>query len=153
MPTPQRSLESLSGQEAVGLLSAALVGRVVFSVGALPAVVPVTFAVLDHAVVLRTAADTRLAAAADGAVLAFEVDEVDPVTRTGWSVVVTGVAEVVTDAFRRALIHSVVEPFAPGDHQVYIRIPLSVVTGRRVTAGVQPVGASGHGGRGSAGHS
>ena len=106
MLTSQRSLEALSGQESVGLLSAALIGRVVFSVGALPAVVPVTFAVL----------------------------EMDPVTRTGWSVVVTGVAEVVTDAVRRALIHSVVEPYAPGDHQVYIRIPLSVVTGRRVTA-------------------
>lgn len=134
MPPSQRSLEALSGQEAVELLSKALIGRVVFSVGALPAVVPVTFAVLDHAVVLRTAADTRLATAADGAVLAFEVDDVDPVTRTGWSVVVTGVAEVVTDALRCALIRAVVEPFAPGDHQVYIRLPLSVVTGRRVTA-------------------
>ena len=135
MPTSQRSLGHLSRHEAVELLSTALVGRVVFSVGALPAVVPVTFAVLDDAVLLRTAAGTRLAKAADGAVLAFEADEVDPVTRTGWSVVVTGVAEVVTDALRQALIRSVVEPFAPGDHRVYIRLPLSVVTGRRVTSG------------------
>ena len=116
----------------MNLLGSVPVGRVVFTLGALPAVVPVTFAVQDHAIVIRTSADTRLAAAADGGVLAFETDDVDPVTRTGWSVVVTGVAEVVTDHARQAAIRSVVEPFAPGSHEVYVRLPLTIVTGRRV---------------------
>ena len=97
MSADRMSLETLSRCEAVGLLASATIGRVVFTVAALPAVVPVTFAVRDDAIVLRTSAETRLAVAADGGVLAFEVDEVDPQKRTGWSVVVTGIAEVVTD--------------------------------------------------------
>jgi nitroimidazol reductase NimA-like FMN-containing flavoprotein (pyridoxamine 5'-phosphate oxidase superfamily) len=121
-------------REAVQLLSSAVVGRVAFTVVGQPAIVPVTFAVLDDAVVMRTAAETRLAKAADGGVLAFEVDEVDPITRTGWSVVVLGTAELVVDRLRQAQIHSVVEPFAPGTSEVHIRLPLTQVTGRRVVA-------------------
>lgn len=130
-----RSLETISRHDAVALLSATPVGRVVFSVGALPAIVPVAFAVHDGAVVIRTSPWSRLARAAPGGVLAFEVDEVDPETRTGWSVVVTGVASVVEDAEQRAVIDEVVETFAPGQNDVRIRLPLTVVTGRRITAG------------------
>ena len=96
---------------------------------------PVTFAVHDDSIVMRTSAGTRLATAADHGVLAFEVDDVDPVTRTGWSVVVTGLAEIVTDSLQRAVIHGMVEPFAPGHNDVCVRLPLAVVTGRRVAAG------------------
>jgi len=128
------SLEQLSHTDCVQLLIRAQVGRVVFTVAALPAVVPVTFAVLDDAVVMCTASDTRLAAAADGGVLAFEIDDLDPPSRTGWSVVVTGVAELVTDALTRARIHGMVAPWAPGHHDVFIRLPLTVVTGRRIVA-------------------
>ena len=134
MSLEPKALEGMSRREAVDRLSTAVVGRMVFTSGALPAVVPVTFAVHDGAVVLRTAPSTRLAAAADGGVIAFEADEVDPVTRTGWSVVVTGVAQVVDDPQQQAIIRSVVEPFAPGHHEVYVRLPLTVVTGRRILA-------------------
>ena len=130
-----RSLEALSPAEAVALLATAAVGRVVFTAGALPAVVPVTFAVHAGAVVLRTAAGSRLAGAADGSVLSLQADDVDPDARTGWSVVVTGMSEVVIDAAARAVIHGLVEPWAPGQHDVYVRIPLTVVTGRRVAEG------------------
>ena len=132
MSADRMSLETLSRCEAVGLLVGATIGRVVFTVAALPAVVPVTFAVRDEAIVLRTSADTRLAVAADGGVLAFEVDEVDPQKGTGWSVVITGVAEVVTDPAQCADIRSAVVPLAPGKHEIHVRLPLTVVTGRRI---------------------
>lgn len=105
-----------------------------FSVGALPAIVPVAFAVHDGAVVMRTSPGSRLARAAPGGVLAFEVDDVDPQARTGWSVVVTGVANIFQDPVQRAVIDGVVETFAPGQNDVCIRLPLTVVTGRRITA-------------------
>lgn len=127
-----RSLEVLSHRECLQLLTGAQLGRVVFTVAALPAVVPVTFAVDDDAVVMCTAAETRLAAAADRGVLALEVDEVDPVSRTGWSVVVTGVAGLVTDALSRSRISGVVAPWAPGHYDVFIRLPMTVVSGRRI---------------------
>jgi nitroimidazol reductase NimA-like FMN-containing flavoprotein (pyridoxamine 5'-phosphate oxidase superfamily) len=134
MFSEERSLEELSKSDAVALLSTIPVGRVVFTVGALPAIVPVAFAVHDDAIMMRTSSRSRLARAAPGGVLAFEVDDVDPVTRTGWSVVVTGVASVVADPAERAVIDGVVEMFAPGHTDVCIRLPLTMVTGRRVTA-------------------
>lgn len=144
MQGESRALDRVTRQESVELLSSAVVGRVVFTVSALPAVVPVSFGVLDDTLVLRTSEGTRLAAAADGGVLAFEADEIDPVARTGWSVVVTGLAEIVTDPVRRALIHSIVEPFVSGENDVYVSLPLTVVTGRRVVSTAsQPLTAAG----------
>ena len=128
------SLELLSRSECVQLLTRAQVGRVVLTAGALPAVVPVAFAVLDDAVVMCTSSDTRLAAAADGGVLAFEIDEIDLPSRTGWSVLVTGVAELVIDPLTRSRIRGMVAPWAPGHHDVFIRLPLTVLTGRRIVA-------------------
>jgi len=131
----ERSLEAMSHRESIAMLAATSVGRVVFTVAALPAIVPVTFALHGDAIVMRTSAGTRLALAADHGVLAFEADDVDAVTRTGWSVVVTGIAEVVTDPMQSAVIHGMVEPFAPGHNDVCVRLPLALVTGRRVAAG------------------
>ena len=74
----ERSLETLSKQDAIALLAAIPVSRVVFTVGALPAIVPVAFAVHDGAVAMRTSAESRLARAAPGGVLAFEIDDTRP---------------------------------------------------------------------------
>ncbi|MCZ3386347.1 MAG: pyridoxamine 5'-phosphate oxidase family protein [Actinomycetia bacterium] len=134
----ERVMTSLAISDAVALLSSATVGRVVFSVAALPAIAPITFAVHGDAVVMRTSAHTRLASAADGGVLAFEVDDVNPAARTGWSVVVTGVAEVVRDPVQQAVIHGLVAPYAPGENDVAVRLPLTVVTGRRVEGVLSP---------------
>ena len=134
MFSEERSLETLSKRDAVALLSTVSVGRVVFTVGALPAIVPVAFAVHGDAIVMRTSPESRLARAAPGGVLAFEVDDVDPATRTGWSVVVTGLASTVSDPAERAVINGMVETFAPGQIDACIRLPLTVVTGRRVAA-------------------
>jgi uncharacterized protein len=130
----ERSLEALSHRECVTLMSGAQIGRAVFTERALPAVVPVNFIVYDDAVVMCTAADTRLAAAATRGVLAFQVDDIDPVTRSGWSVVVVGVAELVDDVVEQANVHLLLQPWAPGRNEVFVRLPLKVVTGRRIFA-------------------
>lgn len=134
MDDPGRLIEVLAEGECLEQLRRARVGRVVFTVGALPAIVPVTFALTEDAVVLRTAATTELARAADDGVLAFEIDDVDPVTRTGWSVVVTGIAEIVTAPVERARIEALVTPWAPGGRDVCVRLPLTRLTGRRIVA-------------------
>ena len=105
-----------------------------FTERALPAVVPVNFIVQDDAIVMSTATDTRLASAATRGVLAFQVDDIDPSTRSGWSVVVVGVAELVESSLEQARIRCLLQPWAPGDNQVFIRLPLKVVTGRQIFA-------------------
>jgi nitroimidazol reductase NimA-like FMN-containing flavoprotein (pyridoxamine 5'-phosphate oxidase superfamily) len=128
----ERALTALSRRECVGLLAKEQIGRAVFTERAMPAVVPVTFAIDDDAVLICTAPDTRLAAAASRGVLAFQVDDIDANTRAGWSVVVVGVAELVDDPQEQARIRLVLQPWAPGRNEVFIRLPLKVVTGRRI---------------------
>ena len=134
----ERALVVLSQRECLALLRTEQVGRVVFTERALPAVIPVTFAVLDDAIVLATRAGSRLARSVHGGVLAFEADRLDPVTRTGWSVVVTGMPEYVVDPAEEARIRTVLDPWAPGGNNLVLRLPLTVMTGRRIEAEPSP---------------
>ena len=101
----RNGLEVLSRAECLRLLGGARIGRVGLSMGALPAVLPVNFTLVDDAIVLRTAAGSKLDAALANSVVAFEVDSIDPMYHTGWSVLVQGVAsEVVDPADRERLL-------------------------------------------------
>ena len=63
------------GNSAWNSLDTASIGRVVFTDGGLPVVLPVTFVLDGDAVVFRTRAGSRLAGITSGSVLAFEVDD------------------------------------------------------------------------------
>ena len=92
MQAEDDSLEVLGRSECLELLAAASVGRVVFTDRGLPVVLPVTFMLEEDAVVFRTDVGSRLATKTNGAVVAFEVDDVEPALRVGWSVSVHGQA-------------------------------------------------------------
>lgn len=77
-------------------LESATLGRVGVSIGVLPVIGPVNFAVVGD-IVSRTSAGTELDAAAVNLVVGFEVDGFDPVGHRGWSVVVQGAGAEVTD--------------------------------------------------------
>jgi hypothetical protein len=64
--------------------------------------------------------------------VAFEIDEIDAAARRGWSVLVQGPAHHVTGAEQDAVRRAGVEPWAPGDRELFVRIVPSRVTGRRV---------------------
>ena len=90
-------LELLTEEEARGLLAAGEVGRVGITIGAMPAIFPVNYRVIDGWIVFRTAPGSKMSAASQGAVVAFEVDDYQLADRTGWSVLAVGPAEVVHD--------------------------------------------------------
>jgi nitroimidazol reductase NimA-like FMN-containing flavoprotein (pyridoxamine 5'-phosphate oxidase superfamily) len=128
--------------DCVELLGSGDVGRVVFSDRALPAVLPFAYVVDRDSVVLRAGAGSRLVRAAEGSVLAFEVDEIGTVG--GWSVVVTGQARCERDAGEHHRLGALLPAWIPERPDVFIRIPLSLVTGRRVqrpARAAQPVRA------------
>lgn len=129
---PERGLVALSRDMCLDLLRRESVGRVVFTERALPAVLPVSFAVLGEDVVICTDGSGRIARAAQAGVLAFEVDDIDPRTRTGWSVVLTGTAQFVTDAGELAAAEAALDPWVPSPHDIVIRIPSTLVTGREL---------------------
>ena len=67
------------------------------TIGALPAIFPVNYRVVDGAIVYWTSPGSKMSAAVAGAVVAFEVDDYQLADRTGWSVLAVGRADVVAD--------------------------------------------------------
>ncbi|MEU3856548.1 pyridoxamine 5'-phosphate oxidase family protein [Streptomyces sp. NPDC028722] len=125
---------ALGRQACLFLLGKVPVGRVVYTEQALPAVLPVDFRLDgDASVVLGTSAGSDLVRAVDGAVVAFEADEFDAVTHSGWSVVVTGRATLVTDpAEHERLSRCGPDSWTPVRDRVFVRIASEMVTGRRL---------------------
>ena len=134
---PNDGFRELERQECLRRLAKVPVGRIVHTRQALPAVLPVNFRLDgDSAVLLCTSAASELVRAVDGAVVAFEVDEVDPVAHAGWSVVVTGPARVVTDpAEHERLLRTGPRSWAPSPEEVFVRIEPELVTGRELVGG------------------
>ncbi|MFJ5309738.1 pyridoxamine 5'-phosphate oxidase family protein [Streptomyces sp. NPDC088350] len=127
----------LERNECLRRLGRARVGRIVHTRQALPAVLPVNFS-LDHdgAVLLCTSADSELVRAIGGSVVAFEADEVDAAAHSGWSVVVTGSATVVTDpAEHERMLRNGPTSWVPSPQEVFVRIEPELVTGRELVGG------------------
>ncbi|MBR7831513.1 pyridoxamine 5'-phosphate oxidase family protein [Actinospica sp. MGRD01-02] len=131
--TDAKPLSEISQAEALTLLATQEIGRLVYTRRALPAVTPVNFVLRDGAIWIWTASASSMWQAVRGAVVAFEADAIDPVERTGWSVVVLGVAEWVREpaAVERALADGP-EPWVMGRKEHLLRIPLTSVSGRRI---------------------
>ncbi|MFD0899177.1 pyridoxamine 5'-phosphate oxidase family protein [Actinomadura sediminis] len=134
----------LSRAECLVLLRSAAVGRVVYTDQALPAILPVTYAMDgDQALIIRTAPGSKFDAALRGAIVAFEIDDVDTAARTGWSVTVVGPARAVTsEAEAHRLARLLPRPWVPGRRDAFIRITVRQVSGRRLFSGAgRPHGA------------
>ncbi|MFF5187652.1 pyridoxamine 5'-phosphate oxidase family protein [Streptomyces sp. NPDC000345] len=128
---------ALDRHECLRLMAGVPVGRIVYTRQALPAVLPVNFR-LDHdgAVLVRTSASSELVSAVDGAVVAFEADQVDAATHSGWSVVVTGPAGLVTDPAEHArLLRTGPRSWVPAPREAFVRIEPELVTGRALVGG------------------
>jgi len=65
--------------------------------------------------------------------VAFEIDELSPATREGWSILVQGAAHPVdSEAERASVMRSGVEPWAGGDKELFVRVVPTRITGRRI---------------------
>ena len=129
------TLQALSREECLRLVGQVPVGRIVYTRQALPAVELVNFA-LDHGdIVIGTDSGGKLAAATRGAVVAFEADSLDMAAHAGWSVTIVGYSlAVVDDEEIRRLRRVGLHPWAPGEHDHFIRIAPTIVDGRRLAA-------------------
>jgi nitroimidazol reductase NimA-like FMN-containing flavoprotein (pyridoxamine 5'-phosphate oxidase superfamily) len=133
MEVDAHGLEVLDRRECLRLLATVQVGRVAFTDRALPAILPVNFALDGPDVILRAGAGTRLGLAMRRAVVAFEADSFDAEVRAGWSVSLVGQAETVTDPRELERLSRIpLRVWAPGPHDRYIRITGTYVSGRRV---------------------
>ena len=143
MEVDPQGLEVLSSAQCLRLMRRRTIGRVVLSVGSLPAAFPVNYGFLDDDVVFRTAPGSKLSAALEGAVVAFQVDRIDPVLQSGWSVLVQGRAEILSDGedlSRAARLG--LRPTAPGEHPFFVRVGSEMVSGRRFVSPAQAMAES-----------
>lgn len=132
------TLQELSQEECLRLVSPGGIGRVAFDGAPGPTVLPVNYRVLDGTVVFRTreggAMDQDLRSGLRGVdiKIAFQVDHIDETTKEGWSVLIQGAAHHVPEDEVAALAGAGVQPWAGGERQHYVRVIPVRVNGRRI---------------------
>ena len=126
-------LEVLGPAECLRLLRSVPLGRLVYTIGGLPAIRLVNFALDDDTIVFGTGRGEKFLAAERGDVVAFEADDVDSELHTGWTVTAVGHLSVVsadeaTDLRRTVAIHS----WLPMDEPRLVRLGIESLHGRRL---------------------
>jgi nitroimidazol reductase NimA-like FMN-containing flavoprotein (pyridoxamine 5'-phosphate oxidase superfamily) len=127
---PAGQLFELERSRCLALLATQEVGRLVGGNSDSPVIV-VNYVLDGDDIVVRV--DTESPAVTIGDVVVFEVDAFDERTRSGWSVIVRGVARdvITTDGPDRA----VVDTWAPRADGRSVAIQLAEVTGRLLRGG------------------
>jgi nitroimidazol reductase NimA-like FMN-containing flavoprotein (pyridoxamine 5'-phosphate oxidase superfamily) len=138
-PTDRHGIEVLTREECIRHLELATVARVGITVDAMPVIVPVNvvLATLDRArgceVVIRTVDGSKLNAALSHAVVAVEIDQVDPISHEGWSVLVRGRSRTIdTDMELEAASRLPLRPWASEEADRFIAVSVDLVSGREV---------------------
>jgi nitroimidazol reductase NimA-like FMN-containing flavoprotein (pyridoxamine 5'-phosphate oxidase superfamily) len=135
----RRVPERLDEAECLRLIGTGGVGRLAYNGRYGPTVLPVNYKLHEGSIVFRTAQDSamdedlRTGIAHAEYKVAFEIDEINPEAREGWSVLVQGSAHHVdTEAERASVVHAGVEPWPEGEREHFIRVTPSRITGRRI---------------------
>ena len=140
-------LREIPPEECTDLLHAGQIGRLAVQTADGPDCVPVNYLVAadpsgagggvrSEVIVFRTDEGTKLAGSAL-ATVAFEVDDMDPGSQRGWSVMVRGVANDITDALDPLAVQLrtlPLHPWASGPKPRWVMIRPRSITGRRVHA-------------------
>jgi uncharacterized protein len=140
---PTSEMLVLPREECLRLLASTNFGRVAVAMDS-PVIRPVNY-VFDErsqSVVFRTADGSKFHAMLVNGNAAFEIDGIDPGSRTGWSVIIVGMTEEVTSASElRRLNRLGLETWTPGRKAHWMRIRAWAVTGRRIVLSAAAVSA------------
>jgi nitroimidazol reductase NimA-like FMN-containing flavoprotein (pyridoxamine 5'-phosphate oxidase superfamily) len=123
----------------MAMMATVPVGRVGVTIDAVPAIMPVNFAVAADGVVFRTIPGTKLDAATARKVVAFEADAFDPDGGWGWSVLIQGLASEIVDDVRLAEVRALplrVWALPDGAAGRYVLIDAEFVSGQQF--GIRP---------------
>ncbi|MHA6781909.1 pyridoxamine 5'-phosphate oxidase family protein [Pseudonocardia saturnea] len=128
----ERPAEPLDRRACLALLSTVAVGRVAWAASSgVVVVLPVNFLLDAQAVVFSTGPGDKLAAVRAGSAFTFEADDIERATRTGWSVLVTGAADVVDDPGQIRRIEQLhLDTWAPAPSRSFVRLRIQEISGR-----------------------
>jgi Pyridoxamine 5'-phosphate oxidase len=128
-------MKPMNRQQALRKLGSVPIGRIVFTRRAMPVISPVVHLLDNDQIIIRSHEGSAIAAGqGQGAVVVYEADELDPITRTGWSVMVTGLARLVTDPGVAARYRQALRPWVAGPMNHVIGIDPQIITGFELTA-------------------
>ena len=130
----QGQLRDLSREECLELLASKSVGRIAYDGSDGPEVLPLNFVVQDGSVLFRTSPHSALGRRLRLDVAAFQVDEVDDYTQSGWSVLLRGPVEPV-DAHDLPSADLRPTAWPAGHRSLHLRLQPRTITGRRLLAG------------------
>lgn len=127
-----RHLVDLSVDECWAQLGTAELARIAWNAPAGPELLPVNYVAHEGALWIRTTAHSSIAEQADESPVAIEVDDIDPATHVGWSVVVRGRAEAFYHEDQvPADVHSL-RSWPAGVRPLWIQVRPEQLTGRRL---------------------
>ena len=121
----------LEGDECRQLLRGQRVGRVSWLSSRGLQALPVTYSLVGDDIIFRTSPDSVLGELAESVPVCFQIDDLDPETLTGWSVLVQGVARRLEGDPPGV----VPDPWAPGERPLTVIISPATYSGRAVAAG------------------
>lgn len=134
-----RTIEILDEAECLRLISPGGIGRIAYQGRFGPAVLPVNYKLNDGVILFRTAEHSPMGEDLDTGIsgaeyrVAFEVDDIDPAARQGWSVLLQGPAHhIQPGAERESALQAGIEPWPAGERELFMRITPSRITGRRI---------------------
>jgi len=137
----EATLETMTEEECIACLRTVGFGRIaVVTADGRPEIFPVNFALRGRTVVIVTASHILEARAPLGHV-AFEADQIDPKSRQGWDVVVSGEGADITDTLDdRSLVarHARVDQWATEASDFWISIVNPHFNGRRLYVAAAP---------------
>ena len=128
-PDEDRLYEVLDEATCRHLLGTTRIGRLGFTDGALPAIVPVPFALQEGVVMIPSRRGSAIVSAVRGAVVAFEVGSYDATTRTGWSVTVIGPTQLVNVPDEVAALQLRFSSHPPAVDRCFIAVLLGLLRG------------------------
>ena len=132
-PTDHAGLEILPFDRCLELLATVPVGRISFFADGEIVVLPVNHVVDGQDPIFCTARGSKLSAAEGQNLVAFEADDYDERTKSGWSVLVNGRAQgVYEDAEIERLSHLGLHPWVTAvERPFWVRIRPTSISGRR----------------------
>jgi hypothetical protein len=121
------------------------VGRIGYTSRFGPTVLPVNYDLYEGTIVFRTGllssmvADLRTGIADAEFNVAFEIDQMQPATQEGWSVLIQGAAHFVDSEEELAPIAELgVQAWPGGAKEQFIRIIPTHIAGRRIRRATEP---------------
>jgi uncharacterized protein len=130
-------MEVLSRDDCLRLLDSQAIGRVVVTIDYIPVAFPVNIIPSGGDVFFTSAPGGKLEKAINKGIMSIEVDHWSPMNHEGWSVLVTGRSELVTDHAVSQRVKGSLEAWAPGPHDNVVRVPMTFISGRRLTRAVK----------------